>query len=210
MNKFFIILIILSLFSCSTQQEFEGFVEYEVVITILDSQQVEQSSLENIFGNQVTTYHKNGMLKDVSNATIMPYQLFLPKKKTLYSFGTANSKIVEAYDLTSKSDQYDFEIKTNADTILNYPCNLLIARRGKIEKQYYFTPKLYLNPNHYKGCTLWNKYEIIEKTQGVVLKLIIITDAYKLESIPLKITQVSLNDSIFKIPENGKIKNISL
>ena len=212
MKKTFFFLLILLFGICLScmpaKKSFEGSIEYKITVTVINAKKVTQAELIKDYGTKTTGYHKAGKFKDFGNAENKPIQLYLPKTKRLYSFGLSKTDTIDSYPITGYKAEYDYQLQQNVDTILGYPCHVLLAKNEYVEKQYYFSPKLYLNPKYYQGYTMGNKSEIMEKIQAVTLKVIIKNSVMKLESIATNISIGPVNDSIFELPKGRAINEI--
>ncbi|MFK8046403.1 MAG: hypothetical protein AB8B72_12980 [Crocinitomicaceae bacterium] len=192
----------------SHKKQFEGYIDYDLTLTVMDSTLVTHDQLVSNFGTKTTAYHKNGKFKDLGDAANNPIQLYLPEDQLLYSYSLSKDDSIEAYNISNESGKYNFEVIENADTILGYPCNLLIASKENVEKRYFFSPTLYINPKYYKNYKMGNRDELMVIMEAPVLKLIIVSKTLKLVSEATNVNVQELNNSVFMLPENRIIKNM--
>jgi hypothetical protein len=108
-----------------------------------------------------------------------------------------------------EADDESFELLRNQDTILNYPCDLLIVKSKYSEdswtgqertRYFYFTNDLPLDPDLYSDYNFNSQNQIIQKTKGISLRII---DSFKDFSTTYEAVNIDTNSN-YKI--NTKIE----
>ncbi len=193
--------------SCRKNNSFEGVITYEnEVISKVDS-----LSAEEILGEVSTKdilFIKDGFYKLISNSDFLHFMLWRSIDESVYFYHLSDSMVLW-HSKTNKISEFqpNFKLKKNVDTILEYPCDELsfIAENGRITK-YYFSSQFALEPKFYKNYTHLFKYDIMKLMKSVYLGLTIENDQIISKTRAIKIENIKLEDDIFKVPTNKKIK----
>jgi hypothetical protein len=215
--KTLILILFIPVFTYSqiVSDEFEGIIKYNHKVIAKDSSYNVEYDYSGI-GKNSEYYYKEGDYIFVNHNSYFKADLF--KSKELHNYLILNNSDTVFYLDSKVSDieVIEYNIKESADTILNYPCDLITLKLKPVNKEspisfrrYYFSKQLHINPDHFKQCK-GNAYELIyENTKSLALKIeyewpnkVITWEAYE-------VTKQKLDDAIFKKQNNWILMKIN-
>ncbi|HYV95394.1 MAG TPA: hypothetical protein VE978_26710 [Chitinophagales bacterium] len=183
----------------TNKKEFEGSITYK---TILESKSpyISTKTLQSLYGDTMTLYIKNGNYKMTFNGDDVKEIYYLNDKNNQY---TVRRGIDTLFVFSCDSDINQLvssEMQPGTEKILNRQCRQLINNLGKIKNHYWFDPSVYINPDPFKKHKFGYVNIFYEKAQSVWLKYRYEGVNYNLTHTALKINEMILNDTIFKLP----------
>jgi len=209
MKKLQIILIFL-ISNITFSQDFEGIIEYENSYSKINEENpINLKDLENFLGIKSTFITKEGFYKQISEGKYMSFQIYNPSESRLYYKDLIESDSLFIKDLTKfDNTEFEYEIKKNADTILNHICDKLIYKKQdqNIEEHYYFTTKYKQNPEYFKNFTFGNKNKLSELMKSVYLRYDVFFNGIIISSVATEIKEQKIEDKEFEIPKNSILK----
>jgi hypothetical protein len=201
------LLLILGISKISFNQNFEGVIHgVTKYVSKIDS-----VSAEELFGQKISldvTYIKDGFFKVKSSTDFMRMMLWRSADTTLYWFNKTSEDTLW-YDKTySHPDEFnDHYIVEKVDSVAGYLCDALVIRRDDGGTMtYYYSSKLALDPEYYKGSTNSAKYDVMKKIKSIYLKLVIDTSYGVVESRAMSVEWKKLPDAFFEVPEDAVLK----
>lgn len=168
---------------------------------------VDTLKLKKEFGEKSTFIVKQGATKQINDFDYMTLQLYLPKENRLYYTNRTQPGILFFYRCDKMENRdFTYEVIENADTILGYSCNKLIYKDEFGQIDYYFAPKLKMDPKYTKDYTFLNRNKITQIMQSVYLKQVYRTPEYTAITEALKVEKMKIDDKEFDKPKHETIR----
>ena len=152
--------------SQNKKSEFEGIIKYNHKVIAKDSAYNVEYDYSAI-GKKSDYYYKKGNCKFVNYDSYFKGDLFKSKEFMDYLLINGSDTVFCLDARVTDIEVIDFNIKKSVDTILNYTCNLITLKLKPIGqdypvsyRRYYYSEKLPINPDHFKGCKN-NAYDLI-------------------------------------------------
>lgn len=185
-------------------QNFEGQITYNNSY-VSKMPNVSDQQLTLMMGSVQNYFIKGGDYKSNFNGSMMQWQLYRKAENKLYN-QFASSITVFWYDGSKNQDSLiKYEVIQNAETILGYTCDELILTCISGIQKYYFSSHLSLDGNLYRSHKYGNWSEYITRSNAVPLKVVIENTQFTLESTAIEVRQMTLNPSVFALPENSTV-----
>ena len=209
MKKTIILSILIAFYFSSCAQNFEGIITYENKYTVQD-ENIDIEQLYKQYGKTNTTYYKDGYFLDLCDSDFMSYHLYRNDKKSRYF--TNKNAIDTLYKISTNSKpktELKYDLKLNADTILNYVCDKLIVYNENGSKtSFYFSSKIKLDQNLYSDFSENHKNEIVNIMKSYYLRMTYENNGFIADMIATNIEEIKLRDDIFEIPKDKYLKEI--
>ena len=197
----FILLVSLSVLG----QNFEGKITYQNTFKSKNSQITDQQ-WTNMFGPIQEFYAKGSNYKNVSNGTLLVWQVYSAKENMIYT-KMGNSPSVYWNNAGENTDTIlKSEIKKASAVVLGYTCDELILTCKSGLQKYYFNSKVGVDPKLYAAHTYGNFAFYLAKSKAWPLKSIIATDQFTLISTATEIKPMVVDANIFKLPAGAKLE----
>lgn len=197
------------IFSCQSQENFEGVINYRITYTSYDST-LTIDDLKQSYGKSAKFYSKNGNTKWVLSDSYYRSVTYLINKNVIYYLTDSDTiKYEEAKDSYEKI--IEFKILEEKENILNHKCNILRIKSQITEEGYgyinrvrlfYFNPKFKLNPSWFLDYNVNNLNEIYSKTGSFPLKIVDEFEFFKIEYEATDIKSKTINNEVFLIDKN--------
>jgi len=195
-NRMILLLLCCFLTGKIMAQNFEGEIRYQ---NKFDGKMIAGEMMEKLVGDELDYFIKEGKYKNTSNGSFMNYQVYDDKANRLYN-KFPKSDTLFYYDGAENADSViRIEHLNNADTVLGYPCDVVIITSKTSISRYAYSKKFPMNAAAYKkhAYANWNTYANASKS--VPLKITVDSKYYKFTSTATAITPKKLNDQIFTI-----------
>ena len=219
MKQLLIALCCLSFFTTIYAQkkkaEFEGFIKYDHKITAKDSSYNVEYDYAAL-GRHSEFYYKSGNTKFANQDAYFKADLFRSKDYMDYLLFNNSDTVLCLDARKSDVEVLEFDVKESADTILNYSCNLLTIKLKPVDRdapisyrRYYYSKKLAVNPDHFKGCK-GNCYDLIyAQMQAVPLKIEFEWPNKIVTWQASEIVQQPLKDEVFEVDKKAVLQKIN-
>ena len=197
--------LLLATISCAyAQGSFQGKIVYENKYkSKIDN--VSNEQLSSMMGTTQEYLIKGGNYKSSTNGTFFQWQLYINSANKLYS-KMANSPTIFWNDGSTNPDEViKAEINKGVTEILGYQCDELILTCKSGLQKYYFSSKLGVDPKLFEKHKFGNWNEIMSRTHGLPLKMVIDNPQFALESIAKEILPTELDDKIFELPADSHV-----
>jgi len=179
-------------------QPFEGRISYSnKVESKLPG--ISDPELWKMMGSEKVFYIKGGRYKNVSNGTMLQWEIYDPVHNKLY-VKNSNAKAPYWKDAGVNRDAIlGIRIARKAAVILGYPCDELILRCKSGTEKYYYSSKFPANAGVFKmhHYAHWSAY--LAKAHALPLKVVIDNRQFRSESTAVAIAAMKLEDGIFEI-----------
>ena len=198
--------LIVMLFSDNLfSQSFEGVITFENTYKG-KSKNVNGNQLNALMGTKQEYYIKNSNYASLFNGIFVKKQIYLSKEDKGYTItGQSDTAYWEDYKI-NKDSMLSHQIILNKDTVLGIPCDLLVVQSQNSKTYYYFNSNnLIIDPSNFKGHNYGNWYNVILITKSIPLKTIYENEHFQMISITTKIDKLSVDDSIFTLPDKTKV-----
>ncbi|MET4083193.1 hypothetical protein ABIB40_003162 [Pedobacter sp. UYP30] len=201
--------LLVALFAISGYaQTFEGKIVYRNAYKS-KTPKMTNEQLTTMMGSAQEYFIKNGDYKSVTNGLFINWQLYVNKDNKLYS-KLKSSETLIWNDASINTDKIlKTEIHKNVMKILGYPCDELILTCKSGIQKYYFNKNLSVNPKLYIHHKFGNWYDVLSRSNSLLLKVIVETDQFSFVSVATGIKKMKLDESFFDLPKNQKtIRNL--
>ncbi|NOT73760.1 MAG: hypothetical protein HOP08_02445 [Cyclobacteriaceae bacterium] len=199
------ILFFLTIASSSFGQDFEGKViyrnEYTSKISNLSSEQ-----FTSMMGTTQIYLLKGGDYKSLTNGTFAQWQLYINKDNKLYNKMSHSPTVFWLDGAVNTDEILKVEINKEVTEVLGYLCDELIFTCKSGIKKYYFSSKIKIDPKLYEQHKYGNWNEILLRTNGLPLKMILDSTQFSVVSTATEITSEKLDSKIFELPEGIKVE----
>ena len=195
--------------------EFEGVIKYKHHVIAKDSSYDVNYDYASL-GKYSEYYYKDGDYRFVNHDCFYKAEMFRHQDVKNYLLLDNSDTVLCINSRKSDLDILDLNVKHLADTIINYPCDLITIKMRPSDRdspvsyrRYYFSTKLPVNPVHFKDCK-GNAYDkIYETTRSLPLRIefewpsrIIVWEAYE-------VSRQKIEMGLFDIPKNCLIENVN-
>jgi hypothetical protein len=198
-NLIVLLLNILSLILFAQQKDFEGIMTFKVDVQS-KSELISSHAIMNMLAtrNTMTVAIKQGNYRQTSGGTEFYYisknqKVYIKFKgiDTLYyiEYGSDTSVVTKI----SKSDEKKM--------IAGLECKLITIQSGTTSRRYYYSPSLYMNPEYDRNNKIGSFDAFAKETSSLYLGFTEETQSYSLSRTCTKVEKVSIDDSIFKLPD---------
>lgn len=196
-------------------EEFEGVIKYNHHVIAKDSS-YDVSYDYSALGKFSEYYYRDGDYKFVNHDCYFRSDLFKHEELKNYLLLDNSDTVLCINSRKPDVDILDFSVKRLADTIINYPCDLITIKMKPNDRdspvsyrRYYFTRKLPVNPAHFKNCK-GNAYDFIYETaQSLPLRIefewpnrIIVWEAYE-------VSKQKIDKNLFELQKNSLIEYVN-
>ena len=197
--------LLLTTVSFAFGQDFEGKIiyknEYKSKIANVTNEQ-----FSSMMGTTQEYLIKGGNYKSSTNGTFFQWQLYINKDNKLYN-KMANSPTILWNDGSVNPDEViKAEINKGVTEVLGYQCDELILTCKSGIQKYYFSSKLKVDPKLYEKHKFGNWNEVMTRTTGLPLKMIIDSPQFTLECLATEILPTKLDDKTFELPVDSKVE----
>ena len=202
MKKFILAFAFFVSFATSAQS-FEGEIVYSNIIKT-KTPQMTDAQWTQMLGARQKYYIKGGSYKSVTNGTMAQWQLYVNKDNKLYS-KMSNSETVLWNDASVNAEVIlKSEIKKNVEIILGYSCDELTLTCKSGVQKYYYSSKLPVDAKLFENHKYGNWYEFLKNSNAMMLKCMLETPQFVIESTAQEIKPMKLDDRLFSLPEGTK------
>ena len=198
--------VIFVLLSCTLfSQSFEGVITFQNTYNG-KSKNVNGNQLNALMGTKQEYYIKYNNYASLLNGLFIKKQIYLGKENRGYTItGQSDTAYWEDYKI-NKDSMVSQQITLNKDTVLGIPCDLLVVQSKSSKTYYYFNSKnLTVDPSIFKNHNYGNWYSVISITKSIPLKTIFENEQFQMVSTAVKIEKLTVEDSIFDLPDKTKI-----
>lgn len=197
--------LLLTIVSFAVGQDFEGRIvyknEYKSKIANVTNEQ-----FSSMMGTTQEYLIKGGNYKSSTNGTFVQWQLYINKDNKLYN-KMSNSPTILWNDGSISADEIiKSELNKGVADILGYQCDELILTCKSGVQKYYFSSKLKVDPKLYEKHKFGNWNEVMSRTGGLPLKMIIDSPQFTLECLATEIVPAKLDDKLFELPVDSKVE----
>lgn len=194
----FVASILLTFYSCSKINSFEGEVRYQVKmidhVSALGSKQMEE-----MLGSEHVYFFSKGRYKSIAKGSMTMNQYYLGGD-TLFNEVVGNPDIMW-HDVTQYDDEIvDFRIDKDVEEINGVLCSLLYIDSKKGVVKYYYNEGYGLNPKHYKNHqnSFWNF--CAKKTKSLPVKWVTDTEDYFIDITATSFESKDIPNEEFSVP----------
>ena len=182
-------------------QNFEGKIMYQNTFKSKNPQITDQQWAD-MFGPTQEFYAKGSNYKNVSNGSLLVWQVYSAKENMIYT-KMGNSPSLYWNNAGENTDTIlKFEIKKASVVVLGYTCDELILTCKSGLQKYYFNSKFGVDPKLYAAHTYGNFAFYLAKSKAWPLKAIIAT----LITTATEIKPMVVDANIFKLPAGAKLE----
>ncbi|WP_303312773.1 hypothetical protein [Hymenobacter sp. BT730] len=186
-------------------QNFEGKIVYRNTYTS-NTPGLSDGQLNTMMGNVQTWYLKGGDYLSEINGTQLIWQLYRHSDNKLYSKVVGSEKLLWQAGASNPDSVLSTTLRKGAIEILGYKCDeLTLVCRSGVQK-YYFSPRLPVQQDLYKGHRYANWYAYLSQAGAVPLKIVIETPQFSLESVATGVHPLQLSDTRFALPADAQIR----
>ncbi|RSK49548.1 hypothetical protein [Hymenobacter rigui] len=184
-------------------QNFEGKIVYHNTYTS-KTPGLSDGQLSDLMGDVQTWYLKGGDYRSELNGTQMVWQLYRHSDNKLYSKFAGSETLLWQAGTSNPDSVLSTTLRKGATEILGYQCDeLTLVCRSGIQK-YYFSSRLPVQPELYKGHRYANWYTYLSKAGAVPLKIIIETAQFSMQSVATGVHPFPLSATSFALPANAQ------
>lgn len=193
--------IAISLTTLGQAQNFEGKIQFAIEQIANDST-VNITMLVNNFGTGFTSYVKNGNYKQIFIKASKVEWVIYQNEVNRYYYKAPGIDTVYFYDC-SKDWNHTLTVTKldEADTILGYPCKLLLLEHPDFKYLVFYAPSLPLKPDYFAQCKFGDYNLITENTRSVYLRLVFATREATEIYMAQKVEHLKISDSMFTLPK---------
>lgn len=185
-------------------QTFEGKIVYKNTYTS-KTPNVSSAYWEKIMGTEQVYFIKKGNYKSEMNGSAIMWQLYIQRENKLYN-KIANLDGILWNDCAENSDEVlKVELNKGVTEVLGYKCDELILTCKSGIQKYYFNKKIGADVQLFINHKYGNWYDFLSKSNALPLKIIVHNDKFSLESVAIELKKMSLEDTIFDLPQNVKL-----
>ncbi len=200
-----LILLLLTIASFTFGQDFEGKIVYKNKYKSKTSNMTSEQ-FSSMMGTTQEYMIKGGNYRSTTNGTFFQWQLYINKDNKLYN-KMANSPTLLWIDGSVNPDEVvKAEINKGVIEILGYQCDELILTCKSGIQKYYFSSKLKVDPKLFEQHKFGNWNEVMSRTSGLPLKMIIDCPQFTLECVATEILPAKLDAKIFELPKDSKVE----
>ncbi|KAA3437661.1 hypothetical protein [Rufibacter hautae] len=184
-------------------QSFEGKVVYNNTYKS-KTPGLSDGQLSSMMGNLQSWYIKGGDYRSETNGEQMVWQLYRSGENKVYSKLAGSAALLWNDGASNPDSVLSTTLRRDATEILGYKCDeLTLVCRSGVQK-YYFSSKLQVDPNLYKGHRFGNWYAFLSKAHAVPLMMVIETPQFTMESVASGVHPMSLDNAFFALPADAK------
>lgn len=203
-NKILIILFILVV-NHIYAQNFEGVIYYDKVYESKDPE-ISNEQLELMFGDvqkKLITY--DGYYLNLYKGDYMRMQYYNPLENKLYTLLNTSDTLFYIDASVVDEEVISYDIEENKEIIDGLMCDLLIIKTENNKIEYYYNSQYSLDPNVFKDHNYGQWSFAVEQTNALPLKFSLETPYVKMTAIATQVNKMSVDRSVFNIPENAII-----
>ena len=198
----FTLALVVSCFAAEAQH-FEGKIVYRNAYTS-KTPGLSDAQLNTMMGDVQTWYLKGGDYLSEINGTQMSWQLYRNNDNKLYSKVAGSDRLLWNAASSNPDSVLSTTLRKGATEILGYTCDeLTLVCRSGIQK-YYFSPRLPVQQDLYKGHRYGNWYAYLSKAGAVPLKIVIETPQFSMESVATGVHPLKLSNAFFSLPAGAQ------
>ncbi len=149
---------------------------------------------------------KGGDYKSSLNGKLVQWQIYINQNNKLYTKMSNVSSILWKDAAINDDEVLTSEINKNVIEILGYMCDELILTCKSGVQKFYFNSTLKVDAALYANHKFLNWNEVMSKSNAVLLKLILSTPQFDVESIAVEIKPMVLDTMLFELPANSKLE----
>jgi hypothetical protein len=188
-------------------QSFIGNINYNYSYT---------SKLPNITDDQFNQYMgteqaysiNEDMYMSQMNGMSMEFQVYDAQNNRLLNKFQDNDTIY-TIDASTVSDEIsEFDIADTDVIVLGYKCKVLKLTTKSGTSEYYFSPAIKVDPNHFKKHNYGNWAFIVSQTQSIPIKTHIENEQFIMESVATEIKEENVTIDIDKILKDRSVKKM--
>ncbi|MEN1784373.1 MAG: DUF4412 domain-containing protein [Bacteroidota bacterium] len=205
--KIILAVILLTSNLYSQNKEFEGLVNYKIVVKN-PTPEIISDSLWNARVGKTTSnhqfYYKGSSYKNIIDGKEL--QIYKPKSNEIYNYRIGKDTIFNNILNASKAidSLISIEKSDKAESILGYSCEKLVFKGKLAETTYYYSKELNVPAENYVNHNYGNWYEYLEQTNSLPLKIIVKNRFLHMVMTAVNIEETELNDSDFDLPSVKK------
>ncbi len=195
-------LIIFSLLfvAAKDKREFEGKIYYATTV-LSKTEDFPTAALQDVYGDSMTLYYKNGNYKMVFNGKEVKEIYYLKEKNMQYTVrvgvDTLFYSLCENEFRTIVSSTYT----ANAGKVMKRKCNMIVNDLGDSKNYYWFDPAVYVNPANFSKHVFGYVNMYFEKAQAYWLKYKYEGVFFDLTHTATKIKKIKIEDQTFELPK---------
>jgi hypothetical protein len=196
------------------KKEFEGIIRYKLT-TLSKTQNVTSTFLQEIYGDTMTMFIKDGNYRMSYNGIDVQDIYYLTKENEEYTIRKNSDTLyfspcdIENRPLIS-SESIDDEI-----LVLNRKCRKIINTIGAIKDEnwgvakniYWYDPELYINPEHFKDRKISYVNLYYDKAHSPWLKYEFEGAVFNLDYTAIQVEEKVLSQNLFDLPKLPRKRN---
>lgn len=185
---------------------FEGQIVYTNTYTSKDPK-LSSARLANMFGGTHNYFIcKNGDYKTETNGMFAQWQMYISSQNRIYNKMTFTDTVFWNSGLQYDDELLNVKVNKNVMKILGYDCDELVLTCKSGVQKYYYSSKLPINPDNYKGHFYGNYFNYISRAKALALKMIIEDPGFIMECTATSVTPKAVSKELFVLPPAGKLK----
>lgn len=186
--------------SDSNKKEFEGVVIYSLnvksKIPNVDSREIQRN-----FGNAMIYTYKNGNYKMEFNGPDSPTIYYLAKNNHQYTIFPDGDTLWTSDCTLEPSKLLRFEVKKKKVNILGTDCQMIESElEGDLKYTYFFDPKRYVNPEHFKNHKMGYVNQFYKSGKGLILQYKREGNSFDLMQTAVKVEEKEIDPQVFNLP----------
>jgi hypothetical protein len=205
LKKASILIVLISSCVLSFAQNFEGKITYQSTFKS-KIPNVTDELFTSMMGSAQDYVIKGGNYKNITNGTLVQWQIYVNKDNKLYSKLANSPNILYNDGSENKNEVIKAEVNKNAVTILGYKCDELILTCKDGVQKFYYNEKIKVDPALFQNHKYGNWYEVLTRTKSLPLKMIIEHPQFSSEMTASNITAEKVDDKTFELPANVAIE----
>jgi len=197
------------------EKSFEGIITYKTEIMFKKENVQYRAYFEQKFGDTLKVFYneKGDIFKQFFNTGERGYDfnLYLNSNNHYYA-KWKNLDTIYHYNVSEQTLEFVKKSKGRSETILGKECNYLqiegFEPNGKqsVIQKYIYNGYPYLDPELFRNFEDFYFNDLIDKAKSPFMKMELDLGDYIVTYTAIKIEQIELNNSIFKIPYNVPLK----
>jgi len=205
--KITLVLILITGFSFCQEKEFEGVIDYKLVVKNPMPELMSDSLWTARVGKTTSNhkyYYKGSNYKNVIDKKEL--QIYKPKSNEIYNYTIEKDTVFTNILNASKSidSLKSIDRSDKKELILGYECQKIIFKSKLAETTYYYSNELNIPAKNYINHHYGNWYEYLKETNSLPLKIIVRNKFLYMEmtAIDLELKELSIDE--FELPKRTK------
>jgi hypothetical protein len=205
--KITLALILIANFLFCQEKEFEGIIDYKLVVKNPMPELMSDSLWIARVGKTISNhkyYYKGSNYKNVIDKKQL--QIYKPKSNQIYNYTIEKDTVFTNILNANKSidSLRSIEKSDKTELILGYECQELIIKTKLTETTYYYSRELNIPSVNYINHHYGNWYEYLKETNSLPLKIIVKNKFLFMEMTAINLESKELNIDEFKLPKTKK------